>query len=71
MPFTGSFNATLPGLSVNNGNFGNLAVILKGLLWQGQNLGLGAGMSIDTPTGSSTISRLGPTNLRIENDAVH
>src|SRR5436190_4582721 len=31
MPFTGSFNATLPGLSVNNGNFGNLAVILKGL----------------------------------------
>ncbi len=71
MPFTGSFNATLPGLAVNNGNFGNMAVILKGLLWQGQNLGLGAGMSIDTPTGSSTISRLGPTNLRIENDAVH
>jgi len=71
MPFSGSFNATLPGLAVNNGNFGNLAVILKGLLWQGQNLGLGAGMAIDTPTGSSTVSRLGPTNLRIENDAVH
>jgi hypothetical protein len=71
MPFTGSFNATLPGLSVNNGNYGNLAVIMKGLLWRGENLGIGAGMGIDTPTGSSTVSRLGPTNLRIENNALH
>jgi hypothetical protein len=71
MPFTGSFDATLPGLSVSNGNVGNMAVILKGLLYRGQNLGIGAGMGIDTPTGSSTTARLGTTNLRFQNDAVH
>jgi hypothetical protein len=71
MPFSGSFNATLPGLAVDNGNFGNMAVILKGLVWQGQNLGIGTGMAIDTPTGSSILSHVNGTNLRILNDAVH
>src|SRR5439155_10424425 len=36
-----------------------------------QNLGIGAGMAIDTPTGSSILSHIGTTNLRILNDAVH
>ena len=71
MPFTGSFNATLPSLGVANGNVGNLAVILKGLLYRGQNLGIGAGMGIDTPTGSDTVAQIGNVNLRFFNQATH
>jgi hypothetical protein len=74
MPFTGSFDATLPGVGVSNGNFGNLAVILKGLLYQGESLGIGTGLGIDTPTGSGVDALLGtvnPINLRFQNQAVH
>jgi hypothetical protein len=71
MPFNGSFNATLPDMAVSNGSVGNLGVILKGLLYQNELLGIGGGLGIDTPTGSSTTSRLGTTNLRFENEAVH
>jgi hypothetical protein len=71
MPFNGSFDATLPSFAVSNGNFGNLAVILKGLLYQGETLGIGVGLGIDTPTGSDTVARLGAVNLRFQNEAVH
>jgi hypothetical protein len=71
MPFNGSFNATLPSLGVSNGSVGNLAVILKGLLYRGQSLGIGAGLGIDTPTGSDTVARLGTVNLRFQNQAAH
>lgn len=75
MPFTGSFDASLPGLTVSNGNFGNLAVILKGLLYRGENLGIGVGLGIDTPTGTGVNVNLNtvrnPLNLRFNNQAVH
>src|SRR5262245_33298839 len=71
MPFNGSFDATLPGMTVSNGNIGNLGVVLKGLLYQNELLGFGGGLGIDTPTGSATTSRFSTTNLRFENQAVH
>jgi hypothetical protein len=71
MPFNGSFDASLPGMTVSNGNVGNLGVVLKGLLYQDELLGIGTGLGIDTPTGSSTDARLGTANLRFENEAVH
>jgi hypothetical protein len=71
MPFNGAFDANLVTTSVSNGNIGNMAVILKGLLYQGDNLGIGAGLGIDTPTGSDTITRLDTVNLRYQNQAVH
>jgi hypothetical protein len=71
MPFTGSFDASLPGIAVNNGNYGNLALIFKGLLWRGENLGIGAGIGIDTPTGSDFLSRYPTVNMRFINQAVH
>jgi hypothetical protein len=71
MPFTGSFNATLPGIGVNNGNYGNMALIFKALLYRGQNLGIGAGMAVDTPTGSDFVARFDTVNMRFVNQAVH
>jgi hypothetical protein len=71
MPFTGSFDANLPGLGVSNGNYGNLALIFKGLLYRGQNLGIGAGVAVDTPTGSDFVSRFSTVNMRFVNQAVH
>jgi hypothetical protein len=71
MPFSGSFDAGLPGLTVSNGNIGNLGVIWKMLLWQGDNLGIGAGLGIDTPTGSGTFANTSGANLRFQNDALH
>jgi len=71
MPFTGSFFATVPGLAVDTGNFGNMAVILKGLLYEGENLGIGTGLGIDLPTGSDSVARMTGTNMRFVNQAVH
>jgi hypothetical protein len=71
MPFSGSFDADLQSLNVTNGNVGNLAVILKGLLYQDDRWGFGIGLGIDTPTGSDTVARLGTTNLELQNEAVH
>jgi hypothetical protein len=71
MPFTGSFFATLPGLAVDSGNVGNMALIFKGLLYRGENLGIGAGFSVDTPTGSDTVAKFGAVNMRFINQAVH
>jgi len=56
---------------VSGGNVGNLAVVLKSLLYLDDNLAVGAGMAIDTPTATDITSRLGTTNLRFENQAVH
>jgi len=71
MPFTGSFTASLPGIAVDNGNFGNMAVIFKALLYRNENLGIGAGVGFDLPTGSDTVARLGGTNLRFMNESLH
>jgi hypothetical protein len=48
-----------------------MALIFKGLMYRGQNLGIGAGLAVDTPTGSDFVSKFGPTNLRFVNQAVH
>ena len=71
MPFNGQLDADLPGLTVSNGSVGNLAVILKALLYQDDYLGVGVGLAIDTPTGSDTIARTSDQNLQFFNEAVH
>jgi len=71
MPFTGSFYATLPGIAVDSGNYGNMAVIFKALLYRGENLGIGGGLGLDLPTGSDSVARFDTVNLRFQNQAVH
>jgi hypothetical protein len=71
MPFNGAYDASLPGLSVSNGNIGNLGLLFKALLYEDDALGIGVGLGLDTPTGTDTIARLGTVNLQFQNDALH
>ncbi len=71
MPFNGTYDVNLQSFGIDGGNVGNLAVVLKSLLYSGDNLAIGAGLAIATPTGSDTLARIGLGQLRIRNDAVH
>jgi len=71
MPFNGSLDVSTPDLSVSGGNYGNLAVIVKRLLYMDDSLALGAGLGLDLPTGSSATAQFGQAELLFENDAVH
>ena len=71
MPFNGTYDYELQSVGIDGGNVGNLAVVLKSLLYMDGSLAVGAGMAIGTPTGSDTLARIGTGQLRIRNDAVH
>jgi hypothetical protein len=71
MPFFGSIDTNLQSVGIGSDNIGNLAVVLKGLLYLDDVTAVGAGMAIATPTGSDIFTRLGDTRLRFQNNAVH
>lgn len=71
MPFNGAINMESQDVHVNGGNYGNLAVIVKRLLYMDSAFGLAAGLGLDLPTGSSATAEFGQAEIRFENDAVH
>ncbi len=75
MPFTSTFDfaSSTPSsdFNVSGGNVGNLAVILKALLFASDNGAVAAGLGFDLPTGSDVSGRFGDTNFSIENQAYH
>ncbi len=75
MPFTGSANVTVPGISSDNGHIGNGSLILKSLIYQAETTSIAAGLALTAPTGSDTDLRFkfGPASgrLKLENDAYH
>ncbi len=71
MPLLGSLDAQTDSFSVSSGNVGNLTVVLKSLLYMDDATAVGAGVAIETPTGSDLNSRLGAVNLRFQNEAAH
>jgi len=71
MPFNGTYDVNLQSFGIDGGNVGNLAVVIKSLLYSDERLAVGAGMAIGTPTGSDTVTRLGLANLRFRNEATH
>src|SRR5262245_20706534 len=71
MPFMGALNAQLPNVGLTGGNIGNLTVVLKSLLYIDNSTAVGAGMAIETPTGSDTFTRIVTTRLQFRNDATH
>jgi hypothetical protein len=72
MPFTGSIDAQLPTFGYSStGNVGNLTVVLKKLVYMDYSTAVGAGVAIETPTGTDTFSRIDGTRLQFRNDATH
>lgn len=71
MPFVGSFDLQSDVFGVDGGNVGNLAIILKNLLYVDDTTAVAAGVGFDTPTGSDIEGRLGDFRLSFQNDAFH
>ena len=72
MPFLGTMDAQLQTVGFSsNGNIGNLTVVLKSLLYMDDATAVGAGVAIETPTGSDTFARIDTTRLQFRNDAAH
>ena len=71
MPMLGTFDTQLQSVGMTGGNWGNLTFVLKSLLYMDNATAIGAGMSIETPTGSSTTTRIATTQLQFLNQATH
>jgi hypothetical protein len=71
MPFIGMPDTQLSTFGVNSGNIGNLTLVFKSLLYMDNSTAIGAGMALETPTGSDLFTRLGAVNLRFQNQATH
>lgn len=78
MPFQGTFDFEGTHTRGTSGQVGNLAVILKHLLYQDEELATVIGLGIDIPTGSdfevldrSAVPFLPPTRFTFHNDALH
>ncbi|HTN73852.1 MAG TPA: hypothetical protein VL096_01345 [Pirellulaceae bacterium] len=68
MPFNSSFSAQTENFGVGGGNVGNLAVILKNLLYVDESTSVAAGIGFDMPTGSSANGQIGTMDLNFDND---
>jgi hypothetical protein len=71
MPFNGTYDTQLENSGIDGGNVGNLAVVLKGLMYDDGMTAVGAGVALSTPTGSDTDVRFGGATLRFNNEALH
>jgi hypothetical protein len=71
LPMNGSLDAAGSAFAVNGGHYGNLAVIVKRLLYDDGVLAMSAGLGLDLPTGSEAEGRIGTNRFTFENDSVH
>lgn len=71
LPLTGAYRAETQGFSVSTSHYGNLALILKRLLYTTDTCAVGAGLGIDLPTGSDVQGHIADTPFAIDNDAVN
>ena len=71
LPFFAVPEVDTPIMSYSEGHVGNLAVIVKRLLYRSQSMAASVGLGIDTPTGSNCDTTLGRLDLSIQNDATH
>jgi hypothetical protein len=73
LPLNGEIDYTSPmgGFNIDGGNVGNLAIILKNLLYTDESTAVAGGVGIDVPTGSDVDTIIGPMFLHFENEALH
>lgn len=71
MPFSGQMNYAAQGLSVDGGQFGNLAIIAKRIVRKTDMGAISAGLGIDTPVGSDVGGEINGIRYAVHNEAVH
>jgi hypothetical protein len=71
MPFVSSFDATMPGLNVGNGNVGDLSLFYKDLLYADDMVSMAAGLGLGLPTGDDAEFQSFTDTAVVKNDAVH
>lgn len=75
MPLAGESQFATSEFGVSGGNVGNLAVILKRLIYRSDTTAVAIGLGMDTPTGSDVdgmaVDAEGATSYTVRNDAVH
>jgi len=71
MPFFGQTHFDTPFMSFGDGTVGNLAIIVKRLLYRSDSFAASIGLGIDTPTGYEVTGIARGTDFTIHNNAVH
>lgn len=71
MPLGGGYHLSTPNFGTVGGDVGNLALILKRLLYTSDNCAVAGGLGIDTPTGEDVTGQTQGTDFTFYNDAVH
>ena len=60
-----------PSFGISGGNIGNVAAILKRMLFEGDRLAVAGGIGVDIPTGSNVEGFADQDRVAIHNDAFH
>jgi hypothetical protein len=71
MPFAGQMHFSSFGSSVSGGNVGNLALILKRMIYLTDRSSAVAGLGVDVPTGSAARGDAWGVEYRVNNETVH
>jgi len=71
MPFSNGMEFVTTDFAVSSGSVGNLAILLKRMLYRSDTTAIAAGLGIDTPTGSDVWGYANPTSFTMHNQAVH
>ena len=71
LPFSRTPQVTGNDLAVDTGDVGNLAVVVKRLLFATETTAVGVGLPIGTPTGSDVTGQALVSNFSVSNDAIH
>ncbi len=74
LPITGGFSSSTPEFSMSGGTTGNLAVVLKQLVYDSDTHVAAIGIGVGVPTGSdvtATLTTGGTSYFRLHNEAVH
>ena len=72
VPFVSSFDVSPgPDFGLSSGNFGDISLFYKNLLYADDMVAIAAGVGIGIPTSSDVEGRLGGSPFRLESDAVH
>ena len=69
--FNSSFDYNGAGFGVDGGNVGNMAIILKNLLYIDDNTAVAGGVAFDLPTGNDVDVNVNGLLLDFQNDALH